>query len=87
MDSDNIFDARGMLRSDLENVDVAPERRPQFEALVIAVREAEAAEADIITKERAVAVREDERAAAAAALPEYTFLDEWRKARFAGRPR
>ncbi len=46
--SENIFDARGMLRSDLENVTVPPERRSVFDALVSAVKAAEVAEADVI---------------------------------------
>ena len=56
--SENIFDERGGLRADLENVTVPPERRPVFEALVNAVRAAELAEADVIAKADAEASRQ-----------------------------
>lgn len=79
--SDNIFNERGMLRTDLENLTVPPERRDAFDALVAAVRGAEAAEEDVKRKDAAVAeaVRTYDRAVAT--YPRSTFMDEWRAAR------
>jgi hypothetical protein len=76
--SENIFDERGGLRTDLENVTVPPERRPVFEALVNAVRAAELAEADVIAKADAEAAAVKAQTNAAAAMPKWTALDEWR---------
>lgn len=79
--SDNIFGPNGMLRTDLENVRVPPERQAVFDALVSAVRGAEAAEEDVKRKEAAVAEAVKVRDHVAATQPRSTFLDEWRRAR------
>ena len=70
-----------MLRTDLENVQVPPERRDALDAPVSAVRGAEAAEEDVKRKDAAVAeaVRTYDRAVTA--NPRSTFMDEWRAAR------
>lgn len=80
----NIFDARGMLRDDLENVTVPPERRPVLDALIAAVRAADAAEAEVKALDAAVADAVKVHDEARAAMPKHTFLDEWRAA--SGKP-
>jgi hypothetical protein len=75
--SDNIFNERGLLRTDLENVTVPPERRGVFDALVAAVNAAEAAEADVKIKDAAVAEAVKVQAHAVANNPRSTFMDEW----------
>ncbi len=77
-ESENIFDGRGMLRADIDQVQVAPERKPVLAALVTAVRAAEAAEADVKLKDAAVAAAVKAHDRAVAALPKRTFLDEHR---------
>jgi hypothetical protein len=74
---ENIFDSTGLLRSDLENVKVAPERRAVFEALIVARRAEEAAALIVENKEHAVAdaVKAHERAIAS--QPKWTPHDEW----------
>lgn len=79
--SDNIFSERGGLRPDLENVQVPPERRDVFDALVSAVKAAEVAEADVAAKDAAVAAAVKAQTLAAAALPPWTAHDEWKAMR------
>jgi hypothetical protein len=76
--NESVFDARGMLRADIDQVQVAPERQPVLAALVTAVRAAEAAEADVKLKDAAVAAAVKVHDRAVAALPKSTFLDEHR---------
>ena len=81
--SENIFDSRGSIRADLESIRpaVAPERLEVFDALVSAVRAADAAEADVAAKDAAVAAAVKAQTIAAAAMPVRTFMDEWRAAK------
>ena len=76
--SENIFDARGLLRADLENVQVAPDRRPLFKALVVAVRASEEAERTLKIRDDAAAEAIKLYDCAVAAQPRRTFLDEWK---------
>ena len=78
--SDSIFNERGVLRSDLENVRVPPERKGVFDALVSAVMSAEEAERQLKLKDAAVAAAVAEHDRAVAACPQSTFLDEWKNA-------
>jgi hypothetical protein len=79
--SENIFDERGHLRADLESVQVPPERRDVFDALVSAVKAAELAEAEVAAKADAEAASIKNQTIAAAAMPVRTFMDEWRAAK------
>ena len=76
--SDNIFNSKGLLRSDLENVRVPPERRGVFDALVSAVMAAEEAERILKIKDAAVAAAVQALEVARANCPRSTFMDEWR---------
>ena len=76
---ENIFDATGMLRRDLDKVKVAPERLGVFNALVSAVIAAEAAEAKARLKDAAVAEAVKAHDHALATQPRYSFMDEWRR--------
>jgi len=76
--SDQIFTERGVLRADLENVQVPPERRPVFNALLSAVQAEKIAESEFKIAEDAVAVAVKVHAAAVAAYPQATFMDEYR---------
>lgn len=80
MNTDSIFNERGVLRDDLENVIVPPERRPVLDALIAATMAADEAERQFKLKDEilADAVAEHDRAVAAA--PKGTFMDEWRAA-------
>ncbi len=74
----NIFDARGMLRADLETIaaDVPAEQRQAFDALVESVKAVETAEQrNKVADDKLVhAVRVQQ--AAVAAEPKWTFRDE-----------
>lgn len=76
-DEQQIFDASGMLRTDLENVVVPDERRPAFDALVASVNAGEIAEAKLKEMENAIADAVKVRARAVASMPRHTFHDEW----------
>jgi hypothetical protein len=78
--SDSIFNERGVLRTDLENVRVPPERRGVFDALVSAVMASEEAERILKIKDDAVAAAVKAHDRAVAACPQSTFMDEWRSA-------
>ena len=75
---ENIFNEFGMLRADIEHVQVAPERKPMFDALVSAVKSAERAEATVKSKDEAVARAVKVHAHAVATMPRSSFMDEWR---------
>ncbi len=76
--SENIYNERGILRADLEKVQVPPERRPVFEALLSAVKAEKIAESEFKIAESAVAEAVKVHAAAVATYKPSTFMDEWR---------
>lgn len=78
--SENIFDSRGGLRADIETVrpNVPPERLAVFDALVSAVKAAEVAEANVATAAEREAAAFKAQVNAAAAMPKWTAMDEWR---------
>jgi hypothetical protein len=80
MQTENIFDERGMLRADIETVrpNVPPERLDVFDALVSAVKAADAAEAKVAAAAEREAAAFKAQVAAAAAMPAWTAADEWR---------
>jgi hypothetical protein len=80
MQSDQIFNERGLLRDDLENVVVPPERQVVFDSLVSAICGAEAAEEDARRKDTAVTDAVRNHAKAVAAAPKTDFMTEWRAA-------
>jgi hypothetical protein len=79
MSDSNIFNAKGMLRSDLENVRVPADRQGVLDALVAAVKTAEAGEASITLKDAAVTAAVKVLDTARAKCPQSTFLDEWKR--------
>jgi len=76
----SIFNERGVLRSDLENVVVPAERRPVLNALIAATMAADEAERQLKIKDEAVAAAVKAHDRAVAACPQSSFLDEWRTA-------
>lgn len=74
MNDTNIFDGRGMVRSDLENVAPSPER----DALIAAINAEKKAEATVKADDAALADAIKAADAARQAMPKSTFLDEWR---------
>jgi len=76
--SNNIFNERGILRTDLHNVTVPPERQPFLDALVSAVMAADEADRQFTLKSAAVDVAVEAHAQAQAAYTPSTFMDEWR---------
>jgi hypothetical protein len=74
----NIYNERGLLRSDLENVQVPPARRPVFDALCAAVKLEKEAEAALALADAAVAEAVKHHDQIVATVPKSTFRDEWR---------
>lgn len=76
----NIFDQRGMLRTDLDQIaaTVPADLRPAFDALVESVQAAERAEAKVKATDNKVADAIRVQQAVVAAAPKRTFMDEWR---------
>jgi hypothetical protein len=85
MQTDQIFNERGLLRSDLENVRVPPERQAVFDSLVSAIRGAEASEEDAKRADKWVADAVRNLNQTIAATPKSDFMDEWRAA--TGKPK
>ncbi len=73
----NIFDQRGMLRTDLEQIaaTVPAAQRPAFDALVASVQAAERAEAKVKATDDKVAAAVRVQQAAVAAAPKVSRLD------------
>jgi len=76
--SDNIFNERGVLRTDLHNVRVPPERQPVLDALASAVMAADEAGRQVKIKSAAVDEVVEAHARIRATVPTSTFMDEWR---------
>jgi hypothetical protein len=76
--TDSIFNERGILRTDLHNVRVPPERQGVLDALVSAVKASEEAERQLKLKSAAVDEAVEAHARVRAAVPTSTFMDEWR---------
>lgn len=76
----DIFDSRGMLRHDLDQIaeTVPADRRPQFDALVEAIRAGEAAEAKLKAADAAITEASRRHQDAIANTPRRTFMDEWK---------
>jgi len=74
----NIFDSRGRVNADIDPMQLRPDRRAAFEALVAAQQLSEKAESDEKLANDAVAAAVKEHDRAHAALPRSTFLEEAR---------
>lgn len=75
-----IFNSRGLLRDDLHEIaaTVPADKRPAFDALVEAVKLAEANEARVRDADAAVTEAARIHGAVMATAPKRTFMDEWR---------
>jgi len=76
--SNSIFNERGILRTDLHNVNVPPAQRASLDALIGAVDAEKEAERQFKIKSAAVDDAVEAHAKARAAYVPSTFMDEWR---------
>jgi hypothetical protein len=74
---DSIFDNGGTIRTDLDTLEVSPERRPALDALIAAQHLAEAVESEFKRAEAMVTDAVRHRNTIAAKVPRRSFHDEW----------
>ena len=78
MTEQSIFNARGGIRSDLDKMEVSPERRPALDALMAAQLMCEQTEAELKSAEATVTAAVRHRNDVASKIPRGSFMDEWR---------